>query len=123
MCGTQLHGEIGLQNVARVRNPIARRICMELIRAAPACPYNVWRCNALEIWAARRMYFRGPVRRRDWEFRNANNRQTCGPPSALYNGTSRYPRAPGARNLLSMFATHRRDLLKWPGDYGSKLNR
>jgi len=25
-------------NVAPVRNPIARRICMEVIRPAPACP-------------------------------------------------------------------------------------
>jgi len=25
-------------NVALVRNPIERRICMELIRAAPTCP-------------------------------------------------------------------------------------
>jgi len=33
------------------------------------------------------------------QFRNANNGRTSGPPSALYKGTSRYPRAPGARNL------------------------
>jgi len=57
------------------------------------------------------------------QFRNANNRQTCGPPSALYKGTSRYQRAPGARNLSSKFVTHRREILKWPDDCGSQLNR
>ena len=40
------------------------------------------------------------------QFRNANNGQTCGPPSALYKGTSRYPRAPGARNVSSNFVWH-----------------
>jgi len=41
-------------------------------------------------------------------FRNANNRQTCGPPSAFYKGTSGYQRAPGARNI-SAGVPHRRD--------------
>jgi len=43
------------------------------------------------------------------QFRNANNGQTCGPPSALYKGTSRYPRAPGARNISARCVPHRRD--------------
>jgi len=57
------------------------------------------------------------------QFRNANNGQTCGPPSALYKGTSRYPRAPGARNLSSKFVPLRREFSKWPDDYGTQLNR
>jgi len=57
------------------------------------------------------------------QFRNANNRHTCGPPSALYKGTSRYQRAPGARNYSAKSVRHRCEFLKWPNDYGTQLNR
>ena len=63
----------------------------------------------LKSGAPRECISESPCRVAIGQFRNVNNRQTCGPPSALYKGTSPYPRAPGASNILSKFVSHRRD--------------